>query len=111
MTKADLINAVAAEKRISKGRAELLVNHVFDCIEGALRRNDRVEILGFGSFETRRYAGYQGRNPRTGAAVSVKPKRLPFFKVGKELRELVNGEVSRTQDLPSVEPPLLRAVH
>ena len=52
---------------------------------------ERIEIRGFGSFELRAYRGYDGRNPRTGSAVAVKPKRLPFFKVGKELKELVNN--------------------
>ncbi len=106
MTKSDLINLVAGEKKISKGRAEALVHRIFDCIVEALRRGERVEIRGIGSFEIRHYGAYRGRNPRTGAAVAVKPKRLPFFKVGKELRDLING-LRHTQDMPAVgEAPL-----
>ncbi len=74
-----------------KGRAELLVSCIFDSMERALRSGERIEIRGFGSFEIRSYKAYEGRNPRTGSAVNVKPKRLPFFKVGKELKERING--------------------
>ena len=59
-------------------------------MEAALKAGERIEIRGFGSFEIRHYKAYEGRNPRTGAKVDVKPKRLPFFKVGKELKERVN---------------------
>jgi integration host factor subunit beta len=110
MTKSDLINRVAARKNLPKGRAEALVNRVFDCVAEALRRGERVEIRGVGSFEIRHYGAYQGRNPRTGAAVVVKPKRLPFFKVGKGLRDLVNGQLSRTQEVPTVDASPLRLV-
>ena len=110
MTKSDLINAVAAEKNLPKGRAEALVNRIFDCVEEALRRGERVEIRGIGSFEIRQYGAYRGRNPRTGAAVAVKPKRLPFFKAGKGLRGLINGELSHTQEMPAVGPPHLHLV-
>ena len=78
-----------------KGRAELLINAIFDCMEASLRRGERIEIRGFGSFEIRNYRAYEGRNPRTGSAVAVKPKRLPFFKVGKELKERVNAGARR----------------
>ena len=64
-------------------------------MEASLRRGERIEIRGFGSFEIRNYRAYEGRNPRTGSAVSVKPKRLPFFKVGKELKERVNAGGAR----------------
>jgi len=77
-------------EKLPKGRAELLVNTIFDCLEQSLRRGERIEIRGFGSFELRSYRPYEGRNPRTGVRVSVQPKRLPFFKVGKELKERVN---------------------
>ena len=74
-----------------QGKAELIINGVFDCMERALRGGDRIEIRGFGSFEIRHYKAYEGRNPRTGDPVGVQPKRLPFFKVGKELKERVNN--------------------
>jgi integration host factor subunit beta len=110
MTKSDLIRQLAEERNISKGRAEALVNRIFDSIEEALRRGERVEIRGIGSFEIRHYGAYKGRNPRTGDAVAVKPKRLPFFKVGKQLRDLINAQLTRTQDLPRFEEPALHIV-
>ena len=91
MTKSDLIERLCQDEKLPKGKAELLVNSIFDCLEQALRRGERIEIRGFGSFEIRRYKAYQGRNPKTGVPVSVREKRLPFFKVGKELKERVNG--------------------
>ena len=91
MTKSNLIDHLCEAEKMPKGRAELLVNAIFDCMEASLRRGERIEIRGFGSFEIRNYRSYEGRNPRTGSAVSVKPKRLPFFKVGKELKERVNA--------------------
>ena len=91
MTKSELIDAVAARGGLTKARAELVVNCVFDTIIEALLREEGVEIRGFGSLTVRPYRPYAGRNPRTGAPVDVPAKRLPFFKVGKELRELVNG--------------------
>jgi len=91
MTKADLIDIVADRAKLPRGRAELLVGQLFDCMVEALRRGEGIEIRGFGSFSIRSYREYQGRNPRTGEAVHVKPKRLAFFKVGKELRERVNN--------------------
>jgi integration host factor subunit beta len=94
MTKSDLIERLCAEQKLPKGKAELLVNTIFDCLEQALRRGERIEIRGFGSFEIREYKAYRGRNPKTGVPVSVREKRLPFFKVGKELKERVNGRGS-----------------
>ena len=91
MTKSDLIDVLCETQKLPKGRAELLVHVIFDALEAALRRGERIEIRGFGSFELRSYRGYDGRNPRTGSAVAVRPKRLPFFKVGKELKERVNA--------------------
>jgi integration host factor subunit beta len=90
MTKSDLIDVLCETRKMPKGRAELLVNVIFDSMEATLRRGERIEIRGFGSFEIRNYRAYEGRNPRTGATVNVRPKRLPFFKVGKELKERVN---------------------
>jgi integration host factor subunit beta len=103
MTKSDLIEHVAEVNKVSKGRAEALVNGIFECLGEALRRDERVEIRGLGSFETRRYGAYKGRNPRTGDSVAVRPKRLPFFKAGKELKDLINAKLRRTQEMPIVE--------
>ena len=97
MTKSDLIDVLCEAQKLPKGSAELLVHVIFDSMEAALRRGERIEIRGFGSFEIRNYRAYEGRNPRSGAAVSVKPKRLPFFKVGKELKERI--EAKRKQEV------------
>lgn len=90
MTKSELIDAVAARAELTKARAEMVVNCVFDTMTDALERGDGIEIRGFGSFTVRPYKPYDGRNPRTGEPVPVPAKRLPFFKVGKELKDLVN---------------------
>jgi integration host factor subunit beta len=91
MTKSELIDAVAARGELTKARAELVVNCVFDTMIEAMRKGEGIEIRGFGSLTVRPYKPYEGRNPRTGQPVDVPAKRLPFFKVGKELRELVNS--------------------
>ncbi len=90
MTKSELIDAIAGRGELTKARAELVVNTVFDSMIETLENGEGIEIRGFGSFTMRPYKPYSGRNPRTGQAVSVPAKRLPFFKVGKELKELVN---------------------
>lgn len=91
MTKSEMIDAVARRSKITKARAEQVVNCVFDSMTTALERGEGIEIRGFGSFTVRGYKPYNGRNPRTGKSVPVPEKRLPFFKVGKELKELVNA--------------------
>lgn len=91
MTKSELIDALAQRSSLTKARAELVVNCVFDAMTEALQRGEGIEIRGFGSFTVRPYKPYSGRNPRTGEPVEVPAKRLPFFKVGKELKELVNN--------------------
>lgn len=96
MTKSDLIDVLCEVQKMPKGRAEALVNVIFESMEASLRRGERIEIRGFGSFEIREYRAYEGRNPRTGSAVAVRPKRLPFFKVGKELKERVNVGARRS---------------
>ena len=105
MTKSDLIDVLCETQKIPKGRAELLVQVIFESMEASLKRGERIEIRGFGSFELRSYRPYEGRNPRTGVRVSVQPKRLPFFKVGKELKERVNaGKQASGARLRSVAP-------
>ncbi len=95
MTKSELIDALAARTNLTKARAELVVNCVFDAMTEALEKGEGIEIRGFGSFTVRPYKPYSGRNPRTGEPVPVPAKRLPFFKVGKELKELVNASRSK----------------
>ncbi|HEY1586087.1 MAG TPA: HU family DNA-binding protein [Polyangia bacterium] len=104
VTKSDLIETVAQKLHLPKGKAELIVNCVFDSMEASLKKGERIEIRGFGSFEIRHYKPYEGRNPRTGDPVAVQEKRLPFFKVGKELKERVN-EAAQKKDLEKQSPP------
>lgn len=89
MTKSQLIESVAARGGLTRKKAEHLVNTIFDAMEEALVRGDRIEIRGFGSFKTKHYPAYTGRNPKTGAPISVDAKVLPVFKVGRQLRERV----------------------
>lgn len=91
MTKADLIDEVAKISTLTKKETELIVNTIFDSITDALAKSEKVELRGFGSFRVRRRKARRGRNPKTGSSVSVPQKRVPFFKVGKRLKELVNG--------------------
>jgi len=90
MTKADLINIVSEKAGITRVKAETVVNTIFDSMVEALLQDNRIEIRGFGSFVNRKYDSYQGRNPRTGQVIKVDEKKLPFFKVGKELKEDLN---------------------
>ena len=86
----ELIKTLAEQSDISMDEATLVVNTFFDCMKEALLQGDRVEIRGFGSFKIKEYGAYAGRNPRTGEKVEVQPKRLPFFRAGKELKEFLN---------------------
>lgn len=90
MNKSELVEKLAERAKITKKRAELVVNLVFDQMAQALKRGERIEIRGFGSFTSKAYEAYTGRNPRTGETIHVPAKRLPFFKVGKELKERVD---------------------
>jgi integration host factor subunit beta len=90
MNKSELVERLADRAKITKKRAEQVVNLVFDQMAQALKRGERIEIRGFGSFTSKSYDAYTGRNPRTGETIHVPAKRLPFFKVGKELKERVD---------------------
>ncbi len=90
MTKADLIDEVSAVSRLSKKSSELVVNTFFDSIVDSLRRSEKIELRGFGSFKLRQRRARVGRNPKTGERVDVPAKVVPYFKPGKDLRELVN---------------------
>lgn len=87
MNKSQLIEALAKAEELPLKKAEDVVNTVFGDIEKAILNGERVEIRGFGSFKVKSYDGYKGRNPKTGEIINVKAKKLPFFKVGKELKE------------------------
>ncbi len=90
MNKSELVEALANDKSLTYKRAEEIVNIIFDSMSTALAEGGRIEIRGFGSFVVKDYKAYMGRNPKTGEVIKVHPKKLPFFKVGKELRERVN---------------------
>ncbi len=90
MNKSQLVEALAKAENLPLKKAEEVVNTVFGDMETSLIRGERVEIRGFGSFKVKHYDGYKGRNPKTGEVIDVAPKKLPFFKVGKELRERVD---------------------
>ena len=111
MTKSELIDAIAGRAELTKARAELLVNCVFDAMTDSLQRGEGIEIRGFGSFTVRPYKSYNGRNPRTGQPVPVAAKRLPFFKVGKELKERVNDEEDEESDEPRAPTPTKAAAN
>ena len=91
MNKSELIKKLADETNIGLDEASDIVTIFVDTVKKSLLDGDRVEIRGFGSFKIKEYAGYTGRNPKTGESVAVKPKRMPFFRAGKELKHLVNS--------------------
>ncbi len=91
MNKSDLIEELSKDTGLTRSKAEEVVNTVFNDMANSLARGDRVEIRGFGSFKVKHYDGYTGRNPKTGELTEVKPKKLPFFKCGKELKERVDN--------------------
>ncbi len=90
VNKLELISALKKETDISKAEAAIVVDLFFDNMTDVLARGDRVEIRGLCSFYIKEYDSYVGRNPKTGERVTIKPKKLPFFKAGKELKERVN---------------------
>ena len=89
MNKLELIQALKDANGLSKSEAESVVNIFFNTMSDALAKGDRVEIRGLCSFFVKEYKAYTGRNPKTGEKVQIAPKKLPFFKVGKELKERV----------------------
>jgi integration host factor subunit beta len=91
MNKPDLIEALAAKAKLTDKQAADTINRIFTGFTDALKNGGRIEIRGFGSYSVREYKAYAGRNPKTGGIVDVGPKKLPFFKVGKELKGMVNG--------------------
>lgn len=92
MTKADLVDEVARTVQITKKQAESIVNIVFESIVQSLRAGEKIELRGFGSFRLRSRKARIGRNPKTGERVEVPSKKIPYFKPGKELKELINHQ-------------------
>jgi len=91
MNKSDLVVALAREADLPLRKSEEIVNLVFETISRSLIKGDRIEIRGFGSFMVKKYKEYTGRNPKTGEKIAVSKKKLPFFKLGKDLREKVGA--------------------
>ena len=92
MTKAELVEEVSGKTGLPKKQAEIVVNTVFESIVETLKTGEKIELRGFGSFLIRQRDSRMGRNPKTGEKVDVPAKRIPYFKPGKELRELLNQE-------------------
>lgn len=108
MTKADLVEEVARVSDLTKKHSETIVNTVFDSIIQALQRDDKIELRGFGSFRIRQRRSRQGRNPKTGDKVDVPAKRIPYFKPGKELKELINAAIEAAQSVAASAPATAR---
>lgn len=103
MTKAELVDEVARVVQLTKKQAESIVNVVFDSIVDSLRAGEKIELRGFGSFRLRSRKSRTGRNPKTGEKVDVPSKKIPYFKPGKELKELINqalADMEAKGDLP-----------
>ncbi len=92
MNKSELIEKLSQELDLPHRDATAITNIIITTMADALAEGDNIEIRGFGSFTVKQYQAYEGRNPKTGKTIRVKPKKLPFFKVGKELRERVNAK-------------------
>jgi len=90
MNRSDIVEMLSKETELTRRKAEEVVKMVFNGMANALAKGERVEVRGFGSFKVKHYDGYTGHNPKTGEIVKVEPKKLPFFKCGKELKERVD---------------------
>jgi integration host factor subunit beta len=90
MTKSDLIQKIAEKLKVPVPRAEIIVNTIFDSMAEAMKKGENISIRGVGTFEVRSYGAYTGRNPRTGETFEVAPKKLPFFRAGKDILEKIN---------------------
>lgn len=89
MNKMDIINTLTETVKLNQKIAKIAVDTIVDTIKKAIIDGERVEIRGFGSFTLRQYKAYKGRNPKSGDIVYVEPKKLPYFKVGKELKDMI----------------------
>jgi integration host factor subunit beta len=104
MTKADLIDEVSRVAELTRKDSEIIVESIFDSVVRSLRAGDKIEIRGFGSFRTRQRKARVGRNPKTGDRVEVPPKKIPYFKPSKELKDLVNQAIAAAMVPPEVPP-------
>ena len=105
MTKAELVEDVARAAELTKKDAERLVEIVFESIIETLNHGEKIELRGFGSFRVRERGARRGRNPKTGDPVDIPAKRVPYFKPGKELKELINEDEEAGGDSATAEPP------
>ena len=105
MTKAELVEDVARAAELTKKDAERLVEIVFESIIETLNHGEKIELRGFGSFRVRERGARRGRNPKTGDPVDIPAKRVPYFKPGKELKELINEEPGASRPSASDETP------
>ena len=103
MTKAELVDEVARVVQLTKKQAETIVNIVFDSIVDSLRSGQKIELRGFGSFRLRSRKSRTGRNPKTGEKVEVPSKKIPYFKPGKELKELINKAMAEAEAAETAE--------
>lgn len=104
MTKADLIGIVADRLKITQVQSSIIVEAALKSIVSALQKGEEVEIRGFGSFRFRNRAPRKGRNPKTGEKVDVPPKKIPYFKMGKELKSLLNEVPPAAEEAPAADP-------
>ena len=109
LTKAVLVEEVAQVTDLTKKDAEVIVDTVFRCIIDALHRGEKIELRGFGSFRLRQREPRKGRNPKTGDRVDVPPKKVPYFKPGKDLKELINRGPGGPRPLAAAVPELKTA--
>ena len=105
MTKADLIEEVSRLAELTRKDSEVIVDTIFDSVVRSLRVGDKIEIRGFGSFRTRQRNSRTGRNPKTGAKVEVPPKKIPYFKPSKELKDYVNSPRAAASTAPAPGSP------
>jgi len=111
LTKADLIEEVLRITELPRKESETIVETIFDSIIESLQNGDKIEIRGFGSFRTRQRRGRVGRNPKTGEKVEVPPKKIPFFKPSKELKDFVNSAEAASAGATSAAPASGDAKH
>jgi integration host factor subunit beta len=104
MLKSDLINILVVKRGVTQKQAELTIETIFESMKDALCKGENIEIRGLGAFHVKHYEGYQGRNPKTGDVIPVKPKRGILFRTGKELRDRVNRPEAGQEAPPAAEP-------
>ncbi len=105
MLKSDLINILVVKRGVTQKQAEATIENIFESMKGALCRGENIEIRGLGAFHVKHYDGYQGRNPKTGEVIPVRPKRGILFRTGKELRDRVNRPEPTQLQQPATKDP------